>query len=59
RRRRHGRPLENAEGAVQPQAQGAGAPAARAATPATPVAVQANDSFLTRLGRKIKALVGG
>ncbi|MFT3669836.1 MAG: ATP-dependent RNA helicase RhlB [Pseudoxanthomonas sp.] len=52
RRRRHGRPLEGAEGAV-----------ASVAAPAAPkVAAQAKDEnagFLTRLGRKIRSLVGG
>ncbi|CAN4277724.1 ATP-dependent RNA helicase RhlB [Pseudoxanthomonas sp. LjRoot125] len=53
RRRRHGRPLEGAEGAV-----------ASAAAPSSPkpVATKAPDEnagFLTRLGRKIRSLVGG
>lgn len=52
RRRRHGRPLEGAEGAV-----------ANVAAPIAPKpAAQAKDEnagFLTRLGRKIRSLVGG
>ena len=52
RRRRHGKPLENAEGIVTP-----------AVTPATSasaaVAATDNSSFLTRLGRKLKSLVSG
>ncbi len=52
RRRRHGRPLEGAEGAV-----------ASAAVPAVPKAAakatDENAGFLTRLGRKIRSLVGG
>lgn len=49
RRRRHGRPLEGADAVATPIA----APA--------PVATPANtgDSFLTRLGRKVKSLFGG
>ena len=50
RRRRHGKPLENAEGVT----------AAQAAAPASaPVVVADNSSFLTRLGRKLKSLVSG
>ncbi|SDR19838.1 ATP-dependent RNA helicase RhlB [Pseudoxanthomonas sp. CF385] len=52
RRRRHGRPLEGAEGAV-----------ASAAVPTVPKAAakatDENAGFLTRLGRKIRSLVGG
>lgn len=56
RRRRHGRPLEGAEGA-------AAAPAAVNGNNNGPVQVQAkpmradNDSFLTRLGRKIRRML--
>ncbi|WJI15385.1 ATP-dependent RNA helicase RhlB [Pseudoxanthomonas winnipegensis] len=72
RRRRHGRPVEGAEGATQPSAgsgnaaAGPRAPRAKpepsAAAPvakAKPAPAAGNDSFLTRLGRKIKSLVGG
>ncbi|GGD49303.1 ATP-dependent RNA helicase RhlB [Pseudoxanthomonas indica] len=50
RRRRHGRPIENADAAVSAK------PVANA-----PVAASKPEagSFLTRLGRKIKSLVGG
>jgi len=56
RRRRHGRPLEGAEGAAAP-----------AATNNGPVQLQVksmrggsdNDSFLTRLGRKIRRMLSG
>jgi len=52
RRRRHGRPLEGAEGVV-----------ASVAAPAVPKtaakATDENAGFLTRLGRKIRSLVGG
>ncbi len=55
RRRRHGRPVENTEAVVIPASNG------------TPVQVQAksmrggtdNDSFLTRLGRKIRRMLSG
>ncbi len=50
RRRRHGRPLEGAEGIAAPQVQ------AKPQAPA-PVAND-NDSFLTKLGRKVKSLFG-
>jgi len=50
RRRRHGRPLEGADAVAAPVAV---APAKPAGQPAA-----ANDSFLTRLGRKLKSLVG-
>ena len=53
RRRRHGRPLEGAEGAVANVAPAAPKPVA-APTPADD-----NAGFLTRLGRKIRALVSG
>jgi ATP-dependent RNA helicase RhlB len=73
RRRRHGRPLEgegatpkvastgNGQGdataaAHPPRAGGAVPPKAR---PEQAPAAHPNDSFLTRLGRKIKSLVGG
>jgi ATP-dependent RNA helicase RhlB len=73
RRRRHGRALEGGEGAVANPASAAAPaekPAPRAPRPAAsvapkarpaeaPAAVHPNDSFLTRLGRKIKSLVGG
>ena len=72
RRRRHGRPVEGAEGATQPSAgsgNAAAGPRAPRAKPepsagaglalATGAAAAGNDSFLTRLGRKIKSLVGG
>ncbi|RXR06524.1 ATP-dependent RNA helicase RhlB [Pseudoxanthomonas composti] len=69
RRRRHGRPLEQGENAAPaqqangaaaptPASRPAAAPKPAAAKPAAPSA-PANDSFLTRLGRKIKSLVGG
>ena len=58
RRRRHGRPVEGAEAAVQ---------ATSTSTSTGPVQVQAkfmreanaNDSFLTRLGRKIRRMLAG
>ncbi len=49
RRRRHGRPLEGADAVAAPMA--ASAPVAKPANTA--------DSFLTRLGRKVKSLFGG
>ncbi|SEM38845.1 ATP-dependent RNA helicase RhlB [Pseudoxanthomonas sp. GM95] len=70
RRRRHGRPVEggegqqagnaatNGEGAPRPPRANAG-PAAKPRAAEAPAAARANDSFLTRLGRKIKSLVGG
>ena len=68
RRRRRGRPVEGAEGAegvqgVEP-GQAAVAPPVTAAgpvqVPATPVRkVDASDSFLTRMGRKIRRMLGG
>ncbi|WP_305806386.1 ATP-dependent RNA helicase RhlB [Stenotrophomonas sp. YIM B06876] len=53
RRRRHGRPLEGAEAAV------ANTPSAPVQVPATPVrsARNDNDSFLTKLGRKIRRML--
>ncbi|MET1023284.1 MAG: ATP-dependent RNA helicase RhlB [Pseudoxanthomonas sp.] len=73
RRRRHGRPVEggqaeqaataspssaNGETAPKPpRAPASPAPKPRVAD--APVAAHPNDSFLTRLGRKIKSLVGG
>jgi len=53
RRRRHGRPLESAEGAVANAAPVAAKPAA------APKPVDDNAGFLTRLGRKIRSLVSG
>jgi ATP-dependent RNA helicase RhlB len=70
RRRRNGRPVEGGEavqGAAAP-ADGEAAPRAprtgdtpppKARPSEAPVAGHPNDSFLTRLGRKIKSLVGG
>ncbi|GHH55970.1 ATP-dependent RNA helicase RhlB [[Pseudomonas] boreopolis] len=56
RRRRRGRPVEGA-------GEAAAGPAPAAPRPvqvvATPVKAAANDSFLSRLGRKIRALVSG
>ncbi|WP_313316819.1 ATP-dependent RNA helicase RhlB [Stenotrophomonas sp.] len=60
RRRRHGRPVEGAEVAT-------GAPAAAASNHNGPVQLQVksmrggndNDSFLTRLGRKIRRMLSG
>ncbi len=54
RRRRHGRPLEGAEGATANAA-----PAAAAKPASAPKPADGNASFLTRLGRKIRSLVGG
>ncbi|HDS1579455.1 TPA: ATP-dependent RNA helicase RhlB [Stenotrophomonas maltophilia] len=59
RRRRHGRPVEGAEGAQ--------ANAGNGASPVTPVQVvakpvrstDAGDSFLTRIGRKIRRMLSG
>ena len=53
RRRRHGRPLEGAEGAVANVAPAAPKPVA------APKPADDNAGFLTRLGRKIRALVSG
>ena len=53
RRRRHGRPLEGAEGAVANVAPVAPKPVA------APKPADDNAGFLTRLGRKIRALVSG
>ncbi|MFT3761299.1 MAG: ATP-dependent RNA helicase RhlB [Pseudoxanthomonas sp.] len=50
RRRRHGRPLEGGDAVAAPVAA---PPKPAAATP------PGNDSFLTRLGRRLKSLVGG
>ncbi|WDS35427.1 ATP-dependent RNA helicase RhlB [Pseudoxanthomonas sp.] len=70
RRRRHGRPVEGGEAtqgaassvggdvaAKAPRTAGNPPPKARPAD--APVVATSNDSFLTRLGRKIKSLVGG
>lgn len=60
RRRRHGRPVEGAEGVQNPAGNGA--------SPVTPVQVVAKrvrtaadtgDSFLTRIGRKIRRMLSG
>ncbi|WP_448479777.1 ATP-dependent RNA helicase RhlB [Pseudoxanthomonas mexicana] len=53
RRRRHGRPLEGAEGVVANVAPAAPKPVA------APKPADDNAGFLTRLGRKIRALVSG
>ncbi|KAF1723560.1 ATP-dependent RNA helicase RhlB [Pseudoxanthomonas japonensis] len=53
RRRRHGRPLEGAEGAV------ANATPAVAKPAAAPKPADDNAGFLTKLGRKIRSLVSG
>ncbi len=56
RRRRHGKPVEGAEAATTVQA-----PAAPVQVIAKPVRAQASDadSFLTRLGRKIRRMLSG
>ncbi len=72
RRRRHGRPLEGGETPASANGETSSAGAApkppRVASPKPPKPVPApavpapaagNDSFLTRLGRKIKSMVGG
>jgi len=72
RRRRHGRPLEGGETPASATGEASSASAApkppRVASPKPPKPVPApavptpaagNDSFLTRLGRKIKSMVGG
>lgn len=65
RRRRRGRPLEGADGQPVPAADATAAPAVGAAgpvhVPATPVRkpVDVSDSFLTRVGRKIRRMLGG
>ncbi|WP_140726433.1 ATP-dependent RNA helicase RhlB [Pseudomonas sp. Hp2] len=57
RRRRRGRPVEGAgEAAAGPAPAAAPRPVQ---VVATPVKAAANDSFLSRLGRKIRALVSG
>ena len=55
RRRRHGRPVEGAEAAVQ---NGNGSPVQVQAKPMRQ-SVNDNDSFLTRLGRKIRRMLSG
>ena len=57
RRRRRGRPLEGAEGNAEVSVQAAGP----VQVPATPVRKQVDpsDSFLTRMGRKIRRMLGG
>jgi len=55
RRRRHGRPLEGAEAAVQ---NGNGSPVQVQAKPMRQSGSD-NDSFLTRLGRKIRRMLAG
>ncbi|WP_369936101.1 ATP-dependent RNA helicase RhlB [Xanthomonas tesorieronis] len=64
RRRRGGRPLEGAEGAATAAVASGDAPAkpvqvkaARQGERAAAPAAAANDSFLTRLGRKLRSLV--
>ncbi|MFC3658025.1 ATP-dependent RNA helicase RhlB [Xanthomonas hyacinthi] len=64
RRRRGGRPLEGAEGAAAGATSNAPAKpvqvrAARQGERAAAPAAAANDSFLTRLGRKLRSLVSG
>lgn len=56
RRRRHGKPVEGAEAAMAVQA-----PSASVQVIAKPVRAQASDadSFLTRLGRKIRRMLSG
>ncbi|MCL6712696.1 ATP-dependent RNA helicase RhlB [Pseudomonas sp. R2.Fl] len=55
RRRRHGRPVENADAGIATSTPAAGKPAANA-----PVAGKHDKpSFFSRLGRKLKSLVGG
>ena len=59
RRRRHGRPVEGAEAAVAAPAVAAGNGPVQ--VPATPMRASGNDSdsFLTRLGRKIRRMLSG
>ena len=64
RRRRRGRPLESAEGGnAAPAQQAAGAPPHPTQVPAikvaTPAPAGSGESFLSRLGRRIKSLVSG
>ncbi len=59
RRRRHGRPVEGAEAAVAAPAAASGNGPVQ--VPATPMRASGNDSdsFLTRLGRKIRRMLSG
>ena len=59
RRRRHGRPVEGAEAAVAAPAVASGNGPVQ--VPATPMRASGNDSdsFLTRLGRKIRRMLAG
>ncbi|WP_409476209.1 ATP-dependent RNA helicase RhlB [Stenotrophomonas sp. Y-13] len=59
RRRRHGRPVEGAEAAVAAPAVAAGNGPVQ--VPATPMRASGSDSdsFLTRLGRKIRRMLSG
>lgn len=59
RRRRHGRPVEGAEAAVAAPAPASGNGPVQ--VPATPMRASGNDSdsFLTRLGRKIRRMLSG
>ena len=59
RRRRHGRPVEGAEAAVAAPAVASGNGPVQ--VPATPMRASGNDSdsFLTRLGRKIRRMLSG
>ncbi|WMJ70721.1 ATP-dependent RNA helicase RhlB [Stenotrophomonas sp. 24(2023)] len=60
RRRRHGRPVEGAEGA-QANAGNGTSPVTPVQVVATPVrtAATSGDSFLTRIGRKIRRMLSG
>jgi len=60
RRRRHGRPVEGAEGAQNTAGNGAG-PVTPVQVVAKPVrtAADTGDSFLTRIGRKIRRMLSG
>ncbi|HEL4112638.1 TPA: ATP-dependent RNA helicase RhlB [Stenotrophomonas maltophilia] len=60
RRRRHGRPVEGAEG-VQATAGNGASPVTPVQVVAKPVrtAVDTGDSFLTRIGRKIRRMLSG
>ena len=60
RRRRHGRPVEGAEG-VQATAGNGASPVTPVQVMAKPVrtAVDTGDSFLTRIGRKIRRMLSG
>ncbi|WP_294996571.1 ATP-dependent RNA helicase RhlB [uncultured Stenotrophomonas sp.] len=59
RRRRHGRPVEGAEG-VQANAGNGASPVTPVQVVAKPVrSTDAGDSFLTRIGRKIRRMLSG